>query len=315
MRAPGRVLTVALATVALGAGLVAPATAQPSHHRDHHPTRIDLPKGFQPEGITVGRNGRAYLGSLATGDIYSVSLRTGQGRVISTGPQTPPSVGLKIDQHGRLFVSGGPTGTGRLVSTATGRVLATYEFTSNNSFINDVVLTKRSAWFTDSFQAQLYAVARPRHGRVSTAVRTLTLTGDWKQDETPGVFNANGIAQTPDHRALLVVQSNTGLLFRIDPRTGAAKKVDLGGTLLLGGDGLLVRGRTLIVVQGSSNAVALVRLNARGTAGAKVASLTSPDFDTPTTVAAYRGSLYLPNARFTVANPTTADFWITRVRP
>jgi streptogramin lyase len=313
MRASWRLLTVAVATVALGAGLVAPASAQPAQHRDHHPTRIELPTGFQPEGITIGRNGRAYLGSLATGDIYSVSLRTGQRRLISTGSGTP-SVGLKIDQRGRLFVSGGPTGTGRLISTRTGEVLATYHLTPNASFINDVVLTKRAAWFTDSFQAQLYAVARPRHRSVSTAVRTVALTGDWKQDETPGVFNANGIAQTPDHRALLVVQSNTGLLFRVNPRTGVAKKVHLGGTLLLGGDGLLVRGRTLFVVQGSSNQVAVVRLNARGTAGAKVATLTSRSFDVPTTVAFSRGSLYLPNARFGVQGPTTADYWITRLK-
>jgi hypothetical protein len=33
----------------------------------------------------------------------------------------------------------------------------------------------------------------------------------------------------------------------------------------------------------------------------------------PTTVAAYRGSLYLPNARFGNATPTTADFWISRI--
>ena len=32
-------------------------------------------------------------------------------------------------------------------------------------------------------------------------------------------FNANGIAETPDRKALLVVQSNTGFLFRVDPET------------------------------------------------------------------------------------------------
>ena len=33
----------------------------------------------------------------------------------------------------------------------------------------------------------------------------------------------------------------------------------------------------------------------------------------PTTVAAYKGSLYLPNARFTNPTPATADYWITRI--
>jgi hypothetical protein len=48
---------------------------------------------------------------------------------------------------------------------------------------------------------------------------------------------------TPDGRALLVVQSNTGYRFRVDPHTGVATRVDLGGTLLTNGDGLLVQGR------------------------------------------------------------------------
>jgi hypothetical protein len=42
-------------------------------------------------------------------------------------------------------------------------------------------------------------------------------------------------------------------------------------------------------------------------------TLTSGDFDVPTTVAAFGNSLYLPNARFGVENPETADYWITRI--
>ena len=80
----------------------------------------------------------------------------------------------------------------------------------------------------------------------------------------PG-FNLNGIARTPDGEALLVVQSNTGLLFRVDPATGEATTVDLGGTLLSNGDGLLVVGRTLYAVQNAMNRVAVVELNRAGT--------------------------------------------------
>ena len=45
-------------------------------------------------------------------------------------------------------------------------------------------------------------------------------------------FNANGIAETTDNKALLVIQSATGTLFRVDPDTGDATVVDLGGTSL-----------------------------------------------------------------------------------
>ena len=61
------------------------------------------------------------------------------------------------------------------------------------------------------------------------------------------------------------------------------------------------------------NQVAVVKLNWRGTEGELVDTLTSEDFDVPTTVAAYKGSLYLPNARFGIASPETAEYWITRI--
>jgi len=50
----------------------------------------------------------------------------------------------------------------------------------------------------------------------------------------------------------------------------------------------------------------VVHLNARGTAGTVVRKVTDPRFDVPTTVAAFAGRLYLPNARFsTTPTPTT----------
>ena len=113
----------------------------------------------------------------------------------------------------------------------------------------------------------------------------------------------NGIARTPDGDALLVIQSATGLLFRVDPATGDATQVDLGGTLLVNGDGLLLSGRTLFVVQNRLNRVAVVELNSAGTSGEVTQFLTDPRFDVPTTVAAFGNRLYLPNARFGTPNP------------
>jgi hypothetical protein len=215
----------------LSVALVAPAEARPRHSV---PDRIDLPAGFLPEGITIGKAPVAYLGSRADGDIYAVSLRTGKLRRVSEGPGPGnPSVGLKIDKRGLLYVAGGNAGTGRVVSARTGRLLASYTFTTARpTFVNDVVLTDRYAWFTDSQQPQLYRVERTRTGRgaASADVDTLPLTGAWQQ--IAGVNNANGIARTPDGRALLVVNSSTGVLFRVNTRTGAATPVDLGGASL-----------------------------------------------------------------------------------
>ena len=272
---------------------------------------IELPDGFSPEGIAIDPRGTAYLGSLADGDIYAADLRTGQGEVISQGPGTP-SVGLKVDRFGRLFVSGGPSGSARVIDTATGDVLESYQLTTGPAFINDVVLTRDGAWFTNSSAAELYFLPVGPSGELPDAseVVTLPLTGDWVQQ--PG-FNANGIAETTDHKALLVIQSATATLFRVDPATGEATAVDLGGDALPNGDGLLVIGRTLYVVQNFSNAVAVVRLDAQGTRGTIVDELTSPEFDVPTTVAAYGSSLFLPNARFSTPPTPATEYDVVRI--
>lgn len=301
MRARLRLLFAALFTAMLSVALVAPAEARP---RYDYPDRIELPVGFQPEGITIGKAPYAYVGSLADGDIYRADLRTGRGKVISQGPGTP-SVGLKLDKSGRLYVAGGPSGTARVVNARTGSYRS-YVLTTKPSFINDVVLTKRAAWFTNSLQPELYRLSRDGRRQVTT----VPLSGDWVQTEG---FNANGIAVTPDGRALLVVQSSTQTLFRINPRTGVARTVDLGGFALVNGDGLLVRGQTLYVVQNRLSEVAVFRLDRDGRAGSLVKVLPVPDSDVPTTVAAYGDSLYLPNARFGNASPETADYWISRI--
>jgi len=282
------------------------------------PDRIDLPDGFQPEGITtnaaLGARARfAYLGSLADGDIYRVNLLTGKGRVISQGPGTP-SVGLKIDPRGRIFVSGGTAGNARVVDRK-GAVLARYRFAKAPTFINDVVLAGRRVWFTDSMRARLYGLPLGRHGKLpkGSAVITLPLKGQWHQ--VANNFNANGIERTPDRAALLVIQTATGFLFRVNPATGFARRVDLGRTLLTDGDGLLVHRRTLYAVQNQLNRIAVVHLDPAGLRGRLVDRITSSHFDVPTTVARSGRSLYLPNARFsTPPTPTTtySAFRVTR---
>jgi sugar lactone lactonase YvrE len=240
-----------------------------------------------------------------------IDLRTGAEITTLEGPGTP-SVGLKVDERGRLFISGGPTGQARVVDAATGEVLETYQLTTETAFINDVVLTGDGAWFTNSFAPELYFVPLGPAGELPEAseVVTLPLTGDWVQQ---GMFNANCIAETPDHQALLVIQSSTATLFRVDPATGEATAVDLGGTALPAGDGLLVVGRTLYVVQNQLNTVAVVRLAPDGTSGTLVEALTSPDFQVPTTVARFGNSLFLPNARFGTPPTPETEYSVVRI--
>ncbi|MFD6694489.1 superoxide dismutase [Micromonospora aurantiaca (nom. illeg.)] len=294
--------------VALTAALVTTAAPAPATAHDRRPSVIALPDGFQPEGVAAA--GRyAWFGSRATGEIYRADLITGAGRQVSPATGTP-SLGLKVDPRGRLFVAGGTAGDARVIDTRTGAVLASYRFADAPTFVNDVALTRNAAWFTDSNRPVLYRLPLGRGGTLPPAggFTTLPLTGDFQQTGTG--INLNGIAPTPDGRALIVVQSNTGTLFRVDPATGVTTTVDVPGSTFVNGDGLLLLGRTLYVVQNRLNQVAVVELNRAGTTGVLRRVLTDPDFDVPTTVAAALGRLYLPNARFstppTPATPYTA---------
>ncbi|MGY0022790.1 SMP-30/gluconolactonase/LRE family protein [Streptomyces sp. cg35] len=267
------------------------------------PTRFDLPHGFQPEGIAIGAAPYAWFGSLASGDLYRASLATGRGTVVPTGLDIGhPTAGLKINEYGRLYLAGAASREIRIASARDGRVERTYVVGSEGTMVNDVVLTPGAAWFTDSYKPQLYGVELGRRGEPGRSW-TLPLAGDWEQGPD---FTANGIERTPDGRALIVVNTvaGGGSLLRVDPRTGVARTIDLGGATVPNGDGILLLGRLLYVAQQWQNAIDVFRLDPAGTRGVAVARITDPRFRIPTTMAAWRDRLYLPNARFDVEPPT-----------
>jgi sugar lactone lactonase YvrE len=297
-------VTATVLAVALGA---APAEAA----RTFAPTVIQLPDGFQPEGIAIGKTPYAYFGSRVDGDIYRASLATGQGEVISQGPGTQ-SLGLKLDGRGRLFVAGGSGGNARVLNAATGEVLTSYTLQTGTAFINDVTLTGGAAWYTDSANPVLFKLPLGHHGELPAAATRVPLSGDIAYQTGN---NANGITATPDGRGLIIVQSNTGKLFR-SSYAGETTEIDLGGESVLNGDGMWLRGRTLYVVQNRNNVITKIELDRHATRGTVVSRTTSPDFDVPTTIAEYGKRFYLPNARFTTTpTPTTPYTAVAVPRP
>ncbi|MHB9758492.1 SMP-30/gluconolactonase/LRE family protein [Streptomyces sp. BYX5S] len=256
------------------------------------PTEFPLPNGFQPEGIAVGRAPYAYMGSRVDGRIFRVDLRTGRGGVLWPGAAGLVSLGMKVDHDGLLYVAGGPGGVARIIDTRTGALLATHRFTEpSGHFINDVVLTRAGAWFTDSRDSNLYLLN-------GDAVRGLPLSGDWEL--VPDATNANGLVPTADGRDLIVVNSVQGRLYRVDTKTGHAALVELVGLPdVVNGDGLVRIGSLLYVVQNRLNRIAVLRLDKRETKATLVRFLTDPRFDVPSTAARHGDRLYLVNARFT----------------
>ncbi len=245
--------------MALTALQASPVAAQHGHH--NLPDSIALPNGWQPEGITT--DGKfVYSGSLADGSIFRANVRTGVGKVLATGAPGRVAAGLDFDKRrDLLWVVGGPTGEIRAQDADSGKVVATYEFPSTTPrFLNDVVVTHDAVFATDSFNQEL-AVIPLKHGHghgksqghghghglpPASAATTLPLTGDVVFQDG---FNLNGIVES--RHMLISVQSNTGLLFRINERTGVSRTIDLHGALVTAGDGLELDGRLLYVGRNS----------------------------------------------------------------
>ena len=160
MRTHTRRVDTCLAALA-GLVLLASAgtTAQP------FPDLIPLPADFGPEGIAVGNGTTFYAGSLAAstrGQILVGDLRTGEVATL-VEPDGVPALGMKYHSRSNLlFVARSSSGAGTVFDAASGEIVAQYNFQTAPTFVNDVVVTREAAYFTDTQAPFLYRVELDR---------------------------------------------------------------------------------------------------------------------------------------------------------
>lgn len=304
-----RLASLAAALAAIGTflpgGSIAADTSEP------FPDVIQLPIGFRPEGIEVGRGTTFYVGSVASGAIYRGDLRTGSSEPLVPGGSGRPATGIELDRHTRLFVAGAGSGNAYVYDAETGALIRTYNLATSPTFINDVVVTHDAAYFTDSQKAVLYKIPIGPGGELGAA-ETIQLSGDYVH--VAGAFNLNGIDATPSGATLVAVQSVNGRLYSIDPTTGVATQILLGSENVMNGDGILLTGKTLYVVQNQQNQVAVIALAADLTSGELLMRLTDADFKVPTTIDDLGRRLYAVNARFGTPDPDSLEFQVVQLR-
>ena len=295
-----------LALVGVVAARAVPAStaaADSAHgHNDQFPDTIDLPAGFQGEGVAVGYHNSFYAGSVADGRLARGDLRDGTSDVFVSDPIVDAATGLKADvRHNLLWVSGAATGQAAVYNLKTGDPVVALTLTTAPSFINDVIVTRKAAYFTNSFAPEIYRVPVSRRGDVG-APETIALTGP--AAETVSGFNLNGIEATQDGRTLIVVNTTTGKLFTVDAKTGSSALIDVDGMTFPTGDGILLHGRTLYVLQNGfsptpiPNQIDVIKLDRDLTHGQLVDAITSPLFETATTLGRRGDILVAVNAQF-----------------
>ena len=296
--ATGRLAKIAarfLLVALVGALAVSAAAARPAEV-------IVLPGATSAEGIAAGRGSTFYAGDLFAGDIFRGDVQHGTAELFIDVPAGRQAVGMVADlAHGLLFVAGGFTGQGYVYDTGTGATVATYQFASSASLVNDVALTKAGAWFTDTFQAKLYFVPVSASGEPGP-FRTLALSGP--AADTSGDFNLNGIQATSNGKTLIVAHSANGALYTVDPVTGASATI--AGVSVPSVDGIVLDGTRLWAVRNFDNRVARVRLSPHLTSGVVEKVITSDLFQVPATAARFGSRLAVVNAKFDTGFPPTA---------
>ena len=285
------------ATIALAALVL---LGSPAGSAQRFPDLIELPANFGPEGIAVGNGTTFYAGSLAAatrGQILVGDLQTGEFATL-VEPDGVPATGMKHDQRSNLlFVARAGSGTATIFDAASGDLLVSYPLRSAPTFINDVVITRDAAYFTDTQAPFLYRVDLGPAGEPSATATAIPL---------PAAFRTNGIDATPNGQYLFVVSA--AQLYRIDTLTYTPVPVDLGGTTLPNADGLLLDGKTLYVVQNQLNRVAVVDLSSDYLTGEVVRFITEPFASNaatrvPTTIAEFGHALYAVTAGFAAPTP------------
>jgi len=308
-----------LAALALVAGACSGAASDPgaaAAPAAERPARYTFPgEGVFPEGIGIAGD-VFYVGSTADGTIYQGRLDQPELEPFldGGGDQRTTAVGIKVDPQGRLFVAGGDSGLVFVYDTASGDLIRSYATPgAPGTFVNDVVVTATGVYVTDSLRPVLSLIRTTPSGlgEIEPFVdfsQTAFAYGEG--------FNANGIAATADGRYLVIVSSNTGALYRVDTETRAVSPVDLGGMTVPNGDGLVLDCTTLYVVQGASQAIAVVTLEPDLARGRVTATITDDTLDHPTTAALDGDRLLVVNSQFDNRESGDADlpFSVVAVR-
>lgn len=273
-------------------------------HETAFPEQIFVPTGFCPEGIVNGNGSEFFVGSLVAGAIYKGDLRTGIGSILVPQQEGRFAVGLDYDERTDYLFVAGLSEFAYVYNATTGADIASIPLTTlsfPNTLINDCVVTKSAVYITESYHPIFYRVPLLKNGRLPDpiGVETISLSGDLAG--IPG--GSNGIVATPNGKNLIIGNATTGHIHLVNPSTGVAQEIDLGGILLPANDGLVLQGKALYVVQPDYYQISVVELSSDYKSGEVVRVITHPEFKFPTTATLFGSRLYAVNARFDVVLP------------
>jgi DNA-binding beta-propeller fold protein YncE len=294
------------------------------------PEAIAIPTGFEAEGIELGKGHEFFVGGMSfssvfgpaffgiphemsefAGAIYKGNLRTGEGAILVL-PTGKPVSGLSYDPRTDYLyaatgfvdlVTGNFTDQGVIVYDASSGDLIMEIGFGGGIVINDVLVTRRAVYFTDSINPNLWKLPLEKGGRLPSTpmAEVIPMPGF---EMVAGGFNANGLVGKFDGKQLVIVNISTGVLYRVDTASGEASPLEIEGDeqLFPDGDGLYLDGRTLYVMQNFSDKIAVVQLSGDLSGGEFIRNIPGEGEINPlniaTTIIGFGNSLYAINTNF-----------------
>lgn len=297
------------------------------------PKLVPALDGAPPEGFTIGKGHTAYNGSI-DGSIYKVNLRNGQGEILV---EAEPGfdvfagdcykLGMRVDpRSNNLIVAGCVNGDAYVFDANSGEELMKYQLDDSGlSVINDLAITQDAVYFTDFGQSFIYRLPLSKNGRVpanADAATAIPLTGDFDNGDNLIDRYANGIVATPDGKTLIIGNSGTSKIFKVDPETGHSDEIIVDPPLngLLDGsflDGIVMYDGVLFILSPGDtppqDLIQVVALSDDMLTGTLLGTISDSDMDGVASGAMHGDSLYVNNARYWdfPGLPTTYD--ITKI--
>ncbi|MFN0166932.1 MAG: hypothetical protein ACKV22_10925 [Bryobacteraceae bacterium] len=304
-RERSRILLLTLTVAMLAAGGPVAADNRGDRRGDTRVYTLDPSTHGNPEGITYDQStGAFFVGATGDGTIYRGRLddpaRKASEFITGAEVQVKEAAGMKV-ARGKLYVAGGFHGAVSVYDIARKKLVAVFA-NFGAGMLNDLVVTNNGDVFiTDSFVPCLWHITAENVAKGGGPVNCIRVDPEIKYEDAPDPFNLNGIVALRGGRSLIVVQSNTGKLFRVDLDAHAPNGREIQQIAvepLVGGDGLLIDGSDLLVVQGIPPVLTFVRLNGKVDRGRVVERRTDPSLRFPSTVARARNFYLIVNADF-----------------
>jgi sugar lactone lactonase YvrE len=307
-------LAAAASAALLGAGCASDDASSPDQARMPADRIVAERGGFVPEGIEFDHRSRRLLtGSIAEGTIYEWH---DDGRIspVVQDPELRASIGIRVDpQRNRLLVAnsdasvfqGGGRGQAMLgvYDLANGQRLAMVDLAASDArapsdaryFANDVaVAPDGTAYVTDSFSQLIY--------RVGLDYRASVLHRFPRGEEAQLL---NGIAWHPSGY-LLVVETNSGTLYRVPVDNPAATSNVALPEPVLGADGIVWRSDNVLAVVSNNQSRVWLLTSSNNWASADIAGVASFDGQA-TTAAVVDGEIYAVFPHFGDQDPPSVQ--------